>query len=615
MPHGSVRRRLTTVSVFTALGWSSWHCGTEAPVLNRGVAGSGEAGRAAGAAGKAASDGEGGGPSGGEAGAPNDAGGAPAEPGGSPGGDSQTPGDRCATAERVTVTPADARIEVSVSETTRGAADDAKVESAACAGVGAAPDRFYLLDLAEFAEPVRVRAVLDADFDAVLALEQGGCEDPRTRLCDRAWPAGRSASMWTAELDPGEHRIMVDGASSGASGRYRLTFVIEPLDATCGGYENASCDAAAPLSIELPVANAFIAPSCLDDESEEQEALYYLLDLSAETSVVGIRAAVQTALGLAEPTPEDEGVAVIEIGTYEQGASCSELVVPSGLWDRDGVTVSAALPPGRYVLVLDDPPPFPSFLSVSVTRPDCSGNQHDTCAEAEDIPLDTGHAIVSADTFCNTDQVSIDDCSGDSPTPDRFYRVDLRDRPGRVRLRASLPLSGLDFYAGLALLREEDGDCGEALFCYDSLANGDGWSSVDAVLEPGVYLLAIEPMEPSAAGHFVLEVDVSNPGIRDFRPCYDADVDDCVFFFNDALGECCSNPFGADCGTRFISCGLDPAVQDCVCETDARCCNGAEDAFDRCASVLAECNFFCGVDPITRFTCLDGPELHAAAVP
>ncbi|HET9955419.1 MAG TPA: hypothetical protein VFQ61_12980, partial [Polyangiaceae bacterium] len=248
--------------------------------------------------------------------------------------------------------------------------------------------------------------------------------------------------------------------------------------------------------------------------------------------------------------------------------------------------------PGLYALELESPPARPAYLRVEFHRPGCSGNVHDTCANAEDIQLTGEQATVRGHTYCGREQYGREHCVG--PSPKRFYRLDLRDRKDRVRLRAKIPPRDLGFYAAVTLLRDEGPDCDALLLqCFDSMGNGDGWPLVDSIVEPGVYFLVVEGVELGAAGEFTLEVDVSDWRTRRFSPCYGGDIEGCLYNTNDAADVCWSNPLHESCATMFTSCGLSPETQACICDSDPVCCAGTDEDAERCAPVFASCNFFC----------------------
>jgi len=543
---------------------------------------------------------------------PDLAGGAGGSSAGASGGESSpdsTDGTTCSTAVPLVVPASGTRSDVSVEGTTRDGADTRQGRIGACTGSGDGPDRYYRLDLTEFRERVRIRALVDAEFDVLLSLEQGPCEDLTGRLCDRGSAAGRASSAWTAELDPGEYLLAVDGADREDAGNFRLRVVAEPIERPCQVPMNVTCDTATPISFDLPVESLFVSAHCADLDGDPP-ALYYSLDLSDETETVGIVASLTRAEGFGERTAT---LVNPEVYAVTEGDACGELVAPSGFWNADGLRVNTAVAPGKYLLRLDEPPELASWLIVELIRPDCSGNVGDSCERAPDLDVSSGFVSVTSNTYCNTDSFHHDDCS-DEPTSDRFFRVDLRDRTDRTRVRGRLLPRDLDFYAYLFFLeQDEDGGCGTALQCYDYIGDAEGWPSFDAVVEPGAYLIGVEGVTEAAAGTFTLEVEVSDFRTRSYSPCLSFDVDHCFYFYNYTLTDCCSNPFQPKCGTGFVSCGLDPAVQDCVCESDPVCCDGDEGDIERCAPVLAECGYFCPDERASVFACLDQEALRSPA--
>jgi hypothetical protein len=588
------RRGLLPLAGYSLLGLLLWQCGQG----RKADEGSDDVHRA-GASSTA------GGASGGDAGA---------DTSGAAGAVPLNDGDTCEAPELLHVPRSDQTTSLSVVGTTLGMRDDARGTLGGCAGSGSGADHFWSLDLSEFTERVRLQVILDADFDALLTLDKGSCEDPAPIECDRATVAGRRVSTWTTELDPGAYRLIVDGAGPSDNGAYRLTAVVSPLPARCSAPSNSACSAAVPLSFETDSSSVFVDRHCAE-AGDARPALYYLLDLTRESGFVGVNAAVYPAeIGSDVIEADEDAYAFPAIRSLDSDSDCGSSYASYGFAHAHGDTISVALEPGVYLVELSGPPRVPSLLTVRLTRPDCSGEQHDTCADAENIVLDRGYALLRGHTFCNTDRFTHERCSWYEDTPDRFYRLDLSDREGRSHLRAALTARDLDFYAALVLLREEQDGCSAPVQCYDALGNFEGWPVLDMVLEPDVYIIAIEAMPERAAGNYVLDVEVSEPDPEAFRACYDADIDECVWYTSDIAGECCTNPFAPECGTRYVSCGLDPSVQDCICRTDARCCDGTAEDIERCAPAFSTCGFFCGDEPAFVFGCLDSTILRGPAL-
>jgi hypothetical protein len=476
-----------------------------------------------------------------------------------------------------------------------------------CPDAGAGPERTHRLDLSHLSGPFRLYAVLDAEFEPVLALGSGECSDMTERLCSRD-PFGRSEARFAEELEPGVYIVVVDGAREEDHGAYTLQIVAEPLDAACSVPANTTCASALPLALQGTTAYAFLPKTC---ESHSDHERFFALDLLGQSALRGIRARTE-AVDYRVGTQVDSAFTGFQLWLLNESGECSPdgPLTTGGLETLDSLALSAAIGPERYALELVRPPSRASYMRVELQQPDCSGEVHDTCSAAEDVVLRDERATIHGETYCNSDTLSLADCGMFDSAPDRLYRLDLRDRPERVRIRATIPPRGLDFYATLALLHEEDGACGAMLECFDSMGSGDGWARVDATVEPGVYLLAVKGVTPGAAGRFTLEVDVSDWQTKHFSACYGGDVDNCLRDWNHGSDSCCENPLGEACGTMFVSCGLAPSVQDCVCQSDPVCCAGEIGDAERCAPVFAACNYFCP-DAAGSAVCVGGSELFS----
>jgi hypothetical protein len=461
-----------------------------------------------------------------------------------------------------------------------------------CDGGGAGRERVHRLDLSHLTGPFRLYAIVDAEFEPVLVLGSGECSDVSERACARD-PFGRTEARLAEELEPGVHIIVVDGVDEDDHGAYTLRVVAEPLGVECGVPGNTACSNAVPLVFQGTTAHAFLPVFCLD-----QGPSFFSFELSSAASQYGVEARIDVE-DFRVGEDFEVNVPSLRLWSIDSTDECAidDPLVTAYPYTLDGSPLGASLPPGRYAVGVRSSSSTwlerQTYLRVEVQPLDCSSELRETCEDAEAIVLEGDRAVVEGNTYCSTHSLVLPDCGIYDPTPDRLYRLDLRDRKEPVRLRAKIPPSGLDFYAVLSLFREEDRDCGTLLHCFDAMASLDGWPSVDAIVKPGVYLLSVRGVEPLVAGKFTLYVDVSDWRTREFYPCYGGDVDQCAFTENNAAFPCADNPLQAGCGEMFVSCGLLPSVQACVCDSDPVCCDGARSDTERCAEVFRACDYFC----------------------
>jgi hypothetical protein len=472
------------------------------------------------------------------------------------------------------------------------------------------PAQLHRLDLRAMQGRVRAYVAVDAEFEPALVLGRGECADIDDLLCVRDLHARREARFVT-ELEPAEYVVVVMGADESSQGRYKLEVNLEPLGAACEVAKNRDCADATPLAIptEESVIRRYLPLDCEFDR-ENSGSRFFELDLRNEAAPVGIEVDLQSDEESFDARQSSAYTRFLVWGLDAAGRCSASPLADNGLPLAAGERAGARLEPGRYALELDSPPSIPSYLRLQIYRPDCAASLSGTCAAPEDIQLVDDHATLMGHTLCNTDQLTLDECAYWGAAPERVYRLDLSNRPERVRVRASLPLEGLGFYVGLALLRRESAACGNVLHCFDSPGNGDGWPRVDAIVEPGEYLLVVEGAELAAAGRFTLQVDVSDWRTRVSFPCYGGDVESCLWETNDAVFSCWDNPLDEKCGSIFMSCGLAPSIQDCICDADPVCCDGTEDDAERCAPVFEACHFFCE-DALTTAKGIDDSRIFS----
>ena len=421
----------------------------------------------------------------------------------------------------------------------------------------------------------------------------------------------RSEARLVAELEPAEYFVVIAGAAAESRGAYELQVNLEPLDVACKQATNLDCSTATPIRTDQTVIRTYLPLDC-EFEREHPGSRFFELDLRGETGIVGAHISIQSEEARVDSKIPSKYPQFMVWGLDSQGQCAPSPIAEYGRFGSESERLSTSLEPGRYAVELERPPSRPGYLRIELQRLDCS-NPHATCADAEDITLVADQAVLHGHTFCGTEPVELPENCFDESAPQRFYRLDLSDRPERVRVRANTPGFALEFEGGVALLRDAGAECGALLECFEPLGSGDGLPRVDAIVEPGVYLLMVQGASAGAAGELAVQVDISDWRTRTYAPCYGGDVENRMFD-HAAAERCWKNPLHPDCNTLFISGGLDPSVADCICETDPVCCAGTEDDYARCAPVFDGCGFLCE-DAATTTTQIQRngfyPLLHA----
>jgi hypothetical protein len=435
---------------------------------------------------------------------------------------------------------------------------------------------------------VEFRAVLNADFDALLELRQGACGDTLGLDCNRAGALGQPGSALAKRLEPGAYWLVVGGAAAGSQGEFALEV---ELDAESGSCESPpthrSCEAARELqalSFQTQLLDLSCAPLVDDDRIE---TLYYELDLTEEPTPVLASASIWLL--------QKERI-VTKLHWYRgepPSSTCtsdwfdSHVVAGNSL--IGAVEVSALLEPGPYLLAaeldvsnLEDKR---AQLGVRLDRELCRGGPvANSCASAIDLDAQAAVQLVDGSTLCNADHFNPGCSEG---APDQFYRLDLRGAGGETRARAAILADGTDFAPVLYLVSAaEGGNCGDVLYCPDTLAQAEGLPLFDLTLRPEVYYLGVDGFEVGNAGHYrlLLELSATKPS-----PCINTTVSACAF--RDWAIDCCYDS-GPRCDRVLELCGLASATRACVCASNPACC-GPDWRDADCAESHRACQYLC----------------------
>jgi hypothetical protein len=515
--------------------------------------------------------------------AARDAGGLAAEP--TPDAASNEPNAACVAEPLRVNTSAGRFATVSMTGSLDGRGTHSSRTWATCADDRRVKGRFFQLDLSDFHGALRLHLVVDADFAPIVSIQRGTCEDPAALRCAQPVADGNVVSL-SEEIDPGLYLVFIAGPAS-QTGNFRLELGVESSELNCEAPANAECSAPTQVDVHRTSSTFLVQPDCADGEVTNR---HYKIDLSQETSRVAIRVDHQ----LPDPLPGTDPFEWVSLSLFKQNDTTDcpgEFVVKQQTFN--GFGLGTVVEPGKYILVYSDVYAEPSRLQVQFTRPDCSGN-HRTCQDAETVPLEGDYAVMRGHTHCSANELQFEDCSS-AEGVERLFRVDLTERPGLVRLRARLLMPELKVAPALMVVEDRGGECGALLSCFEPIDYSSDMREVDMILKPAVYFVGIEVDQAAASGSFALEFDVSAADSRSFRACYDGDVRNCEF--NNENNACCRNPLHHTCSTLARSCGLDPAVHDCVCATDPVCCDGTEADLERCTAAFSACNYFCDASP------------------
>ena len=449
----------------------------------------------------------------------------------------------------------------------------------------------YALDLRAFEPPIPIYVEARAEFDTSIAIEEGPFEDPFVVVCNEDHAPGVNNPFLAAELEAKQYRIVVGGEAPTDAGEIELIVQLPPKAGGCAlPPENDLCEAATPIDPDVPVQSFVGTTECSTDQvqplwecreyGQRDGDVFYSLDLSNRSD----RVLLHATTGL-PPTDHETHLIVVN----DDGGTCSTTLAcqSPNFWvdEEPNTRLWALLDPGKYFLAVGHEDSSGDF-GLRVELGGSCDVANDTCQTAEPLKAEVGSQSLVAWPMCGDDSIS-GRCSGLDPSPDIFYRLDLSEFPGRVRVRASAEKtrkteSRVETFEYIVLLEETDGTCGNELWCGD----------FDLWLEPRSYLLALDGFRDQQ-GPVTLNVEIATDSPPPEVDCIDLAVAQCA----SALDAWCCTGDDDECALAFASCGLRQAALTCVCDTEPACCSGAGGSAE-CDRIFMECGTFCpGFDP------------------
>jgi len=320
----------------------------------------------------------------------------------------------------------------------------------------------------------RVILEVEAHFDSVLYIRKEACSDADAEVdCnDDAPNGGRNRSRIEHVLEPGKYFVFVDGYNQEA-GSYKLTLttsdVVSLLDmcrrgrALAAGVATGGTTSGSPDDAEASCGGgAQGADAAWRMELPSRSRVRVVEHSDDVNPVVHVRRSCtdeQSEVACGEPSglPGDAAVTgVFEAGSYTVFADARE---------RDSA--------GGYSLLLETAPP------------DGTGIAGDGCGDA--LPLGSP-SMVAGDTFAARDDIA--GACGGAGAADVVYRLDVAHRS---RLSARL----------------ENEDAPHVLSAWSRCGDRAGelvcGRTIDDVVSPGTYFIAVDGMSPGALGRFTLD--------------------------------------------------------------------------------------------------------------
>jgi hypothetical protein len=353
---------------------------------------------------------------------------------------------------------------VTTGSTSRGESDN----EGSCAN-SSSRELVYKLDL-----PGRQRVTIDVDprFDAVLYVRKEECADAEAEVACNDDVGHERKSRVDEVLDAGTYFVFVDGYSNEA-GAFKMTTVLADIPSLAD-----VCRQARPLASGTAAsgstAGAFDSvQSTCGDGAKGADAIYRL-DLAQRARV-----------RVTEHSDEFPPVVHLRRACADEQ---SEIACSNDGMTDDDVAYTGVLDPGSYTVFADgsDRDTQGQYTLLAEAAPEHgAGTQGDTCADA--VPL-TKSDHVEGDTFAARDDVA-GKCGG-AGAGDVVYRVDV---PRRVRVTARMTKQESRHVFVLSRA------------CGDRTAEVACGASLDEVLAPGTYALAVDGATPESFGRFAFD--------------------------------------------------------------------------------------------------------------
>jgi hypothetical protein len=355
--------------------------------------------------------------------------------------------------------------------TTTGTTAHGDDENTGSCGRGDSRELVYELVIRE---RQRVTIEVEARFDTVLYVRKETCTDSAAEVdCNDDGP-DRTHSRIEHVLDPGKYFVFVDGYSS-ERGNFKLTLSASGVLALADVCRRAPVLALGPPHAGSTQGSADDAEASCGGGARGAEAAWQL-DLPQRSRV-----------RLVEHS--DEMAPVVHVRRACADDRSEVVCADSGAAPGDATAVGV-LDPGRYSVFADARESGSAggyTLSLETSLPAGAGTTLDGCGDAAPLGPETAGKIVG-DTFAARDDVA-GSCGGQGAA-DVVYRLDV---PRRARFGATLES---EEGSHVLVLWHRCGDRSSEVACGRTL---------DEVLAPGAYFLAVDGMTPDALGRFTVQ--------------------------------------------------------------------------------------------------------------
>ncbi|HEY1960324.1 MAG TPA: hypothetical protein VGH28_32160 [Polyangiaceae bacterium] len=360
--------------------------------------------------------------------------------------------------------------------------NECTTDSPGCSAASNGKELVYRLDVPS---EKRLMIELDAHYDAILYVRKDDCSSQDAEVkCDDDDNGNQQRSRIDTVLDPGTYYVFVDSFNQAAGG-FRMNVTLQDVPQLAD-----VCRGARPLTAGTvqngTTRNAFDLAQGSCAGGTPGPDIPYKLDVGQK-----MRARITM-----ESTDFVPNVYVRRTCADDRSEiACST----SGMQANTQAVFVGMLDPGSYTVFADssqDNADGQYTLEAELAPEGGTGGTGDGCSDA--IPL-ASSTTASGDTFDVKDDVS-GTCTA-AGAPDVVYRIDL---PHRSRVRAAFDAEEgkTDHQRGhVIVLQKTCGDRSTELACAPSL---------DQVLAPGTYYLAVDGATPSSFGKFEMHYDVQD---------------------------------------------------------------------------------------------------------
>lgn len=342
-------------------------------------------------------------------------------------------------------------------------------EYAGSCGPSDSRELVYELDVAH---RERVSIEVEAHFDSVLYIRKDDCTDNGAEIdCNDDAP-DRTRSRIERVLEPGKYFVFVDGYGHEA-GAFKMTVTASDVVAL-----RDLCNEAQSLFDGAPRSGSTVGMA--NDAQATCGGGAYGADAAWRT-----RLATRSRVRITEHSDDIEPVLHVRRACTDED---SEVACADSGSSTGDATITGIFDPGPYVVFADAHEPDSSggyTLSLQTLPPEGTGANSDGCADATSLQGTAG--AIEGDTFSARDDVA-GSCGG-SGAADQVYRIDAAKK--------SRLIATLDGEEGphVLVLWSRCGDRGAEIACARTL---------DTVVSPGTYFIAVDGERPDSLGRFTL---------------------------------------------------------------------------------------------------------------